>query len=177
MEMEVDGRDIEILRLLQRDAKMSVKEIGEKLGCPVTTVYSRIRRMEDLGLIRGYTALLDASKLGRGTTAFILASFTYRAPGIERPLDQRQIAREVARFPEVQEVHIITGDWDILIKVKDRDVASIGRFVIDKLRTIEGIEKTLTCMVFDTLKETPNIQLPEAPKEGGRKNPLGWSTS
>jgi DNA-binding Lrp family transcriptional regulator len=146
MEMEVDGRDIEILRLLQRDAKMSVKEIGEKLGCPVTT-------------------------------AFILASFTYRAPGIERPLDQRQIAREVARFPEVQEVHIITGDWDILIKVKDRDVASIGRFVIDKLRTIEGIEKTLTCMVFDTLKETPNIQLPEAPKEGGRKNPLGWSTS
>ncbi|MEM2127119.1 MAG: Lrp/AsnC family transcriptional regulator, partial [Candidatus Bathyarchaeia archaeon] len=135
--MELDEKDIEILRLLQRDAKMSVKEISERLDSPVTTVYSRIKRLEDLGFIRGYTALLDASKLGRGTTAFILASFTYRAPGIEKTLDQRQIAREVARFPEVQEVHIITGDWDILIKVKDRDVASIGRFVIDKLRTVE----------------------------------------
>ncbi len=169
MAMELNEKDLEILRLLQRDAKMSVKEIGERLESPVTTVYSRIKRLEELGVIKGYTALLDASKLGRGTTAFILASFTYRTPGIERPLDQRQIAREVARFPEVQEVHIITGDWDILIKVKDRDVASIGRFVIDKLRMIEGIEKTLTCMVFDTLKETPNIQIAEAYKEGGRK--------
>ncbi len=169
--MELDGRDLEILRLLQRDAKMSVKEMAERLESPVTTVYSRIRRLEELGLIRGYTALLDASRLGRGTTAFILASFSYRVSGVERPLDQRQIAREVARFPEVQEVHIIAGDWDILIKVKDRDVASIGRFVIDKLRTIEGIEKTLTCMVFDTLKETPSIHLPEAYK-GGRQKTL-----
>lgn len=166
MGMGLDEKDLEILRLLQRDAKMSVKEIGERLESPVTTIYSRIKRLEELGYIKGYTALLDAQRLGRGTTAFILASFTYRAPGIERPLDQRQIAREVARFPEVQEVHIITGDWDILIKVKDRDVASIGRFVIDKLRMIEGIEKTLTCMVFDTLKETPSIQIPEPHKEG-----------
>lgn len=173
--MELDDKDIEILRLLQRDAKMSVKEIGERIGSPMTTVYSRIRRLEELGFIRGYTALLDASRLGRGTTAFILASFTYRAPGIEKTLDQRQMAMEVAKFPEVQEVHIITGDWDILIKVKDRDVASIGRFVIDKLRTIEGIEKTLTCMVFETLKETPNIQLAEAYKGGERRNPLKWS--
>lgn len=167
--MELDEKDVEILRLLQRDAKMSVKEMGEMLESPATTIYSRIKRMEAAGIIKGYTALLDASKLGRGTTAFILASFTYRTPGIERPLDQRQIAREVAKFPEVQEVHIITGDWDILIKVKDRDVASIGRFVIDKLRMIEGIEKTLTCMVFDTLKETPNIRIAEAYKEGGRR--------
>ena len=89
----------------------------------------------------------------------ILASITYRMPGVEEPLDQRQIAREVARFPEVLEVHIITGDWDILIKVKERDVAAIGRFVVDKLRNVRGIEKTLTCMVFDTAKETLDIPI------------------
>ena len=88
-----------------------------------------------------------------------MTSITYRALGVEKPLDQRQIAKEVARFPEVQEVHIIAGDWDILIKVKEKDVASIGRFVVDKLRTVQGIEKTLTCMVFDTVKETLEIPL------------------
>lgn len=78
---------------------------------------------------------------------------------MEEPLDQRRIAREVARLPEVQEVHIIAGDWDILIKAKGRDVAAIGRFVVDKLRNIRGIERTLTCMVFDTAKETLDLAL------------------
>ncbi|MFQ6054209.1 MAG: Lrp/AsnC family transcriptional regulator [Candidatus Bathyarchaeia archaeon] len=157
--MAVDERDIEILRLLQEDAKASAREISRRLECPITTVYSRIKRLEDAGVVEGYKPVLNAAKLGRPTTAFILASITYRTPGVEEPLDQRQIAREVARFPEVQEVHIITGDWDILIKVKDRDVHAIGRFVVDKLRTVQGIEKTLTCMVFDTVKETLDISL------------------
>jgi len=74
-------------------------------------------------------------------------------------LSQRKIAKEIAKFPEVQEVHIITGDWDILIKIKEKDVETIGKFVIDKLRIVEGIEKTLTCMVFETEKETTDIVL------------------
>lgn len=155
----IDERDREILRILQEDGKATAREISRRLECPITTVYSRIKRLEDAGVVEGYKPVLNAAKLGRPTTAFILASITYRTPGVEEPLDQRQIAREVARFPEVQEVHIITGDWDILIKVKDRDVHAIGRFVVDKLRTVQGIEKTLTCMVFDTVKETLDISL------------------
>jgi DNA-binding Lrp family transcriptional regulator len=59
----------------------------------------------------------------------------------------------------VQEVHIITGDWDILIKVRERDVDTIGKFVIDRLRAVKGVEKTLTCVVFETEKETTDIKL------------------
>ena len=157
--MSLDDKDLEILRLVQGDAKISAKEIGDRIESPITTIYSRIKKLEDQGFIKAYNGILDASKLGRPTTAFIMTSITYRAPGVEKPLDQRQIAKEVARFPEVQEVHIITGDWDILIKVKEKDVASIGRFVVDKLRAVQGIEKTLTCMVFDTVKETLEIPL------------------
>ncbi len=157
--MSVDEKDIEIMRLLQEDAKVSAKEIGRRIGSPITTVYSRIKSLEDAGVIRGYKPILDAAKLGRPTTAFVFASITYRTPGSIEPLDQRAIAREVARFPEVLEVHIITGDWDLLIKVKERDVASVGGFVVDKLRTVRGIEKTLTCMVFDAVKETVDIPL------------------
>jgi len=155
--MSLDEMDLEIIRLLQSDAKTPAKEMADRIGSPVTTVYSRIKRLEDLGVIRGYAPVLDAGKLGRPTTAFVFASITYRTPGLLEPLSQREIAQEVARFPEVQEVHIITGDWDLLIKVKERDVASVGGFVVDKLRTVRGIEKTLTCMVFEAVKETLSL--------------------
>jgi Lrp/AsnC family leucine-responsive transcriptional regulator len=77
----------------------------------------------------------------------------------EKPFSQRDGAAEIAKFPEVQEVHIITGDWDLLIKLRAESVDSIGQFVIDKLRFVRGIEKTLTCMVFETCKETTEIPL------------------
>ena len=155
----IDEKDKEILDMLMTNAKVSAKDISTKLEAPITTIYSRIKRLEDVGIIKGYKPILDAAKLGRPTTAFIFAQFSYRPPGVDKDLDQRQCAKEVARFPEVQEIHIITGDWDFLIKVRDKDVASIGRFVVDKLRTVKGISKTLTCMVFDSLKETQDIPL------------------
>ena len=157
--MSVDEKDLEILRLLQEDAKIPAKDISKSIGSPITTVYSRIKKLEDAKVIAGYRPILDAGALGRPTTAFIFASITYRTPGNSNTLDQRSIARQVGRFPEVQEVHIITGDWDLLIKVKERDVASVGDFVVDKLRTVRGIERTLTCMVFDAVKETQDLPL------------------
>lgn len=159
MELKIDEKDIEILDLLQKDCKRTAKTIAQKIDSPVTTVFAKIKRMEELGIIKKYTAILDSGKLNKETTAFILASFSYRLEG-EEFLSQREIAKHVGNFPEVQEVHIITGDWDILIKIKENDVSTVGKFVIDKLRTIKGIEKTLTCMVFDTEKETTDIALP-----------------
>ena len=159
MELKIDEKDIEILNLLQKDCKMTAKTIAQKIDSPVTTVFAKIKRMEELGIIKGYKAILDSRRLNKETTAFILASFSYHLEG-EGVLSQREIAKHVAKFPEVQEVHIITGDWDILIKVKEKDVSTIGKFVVDKLRTIKGIEKTLTCMIFDTEKETTDIALP-----------------
>jgi DNA-binding Lrp family transcriptional regulator len=157
--VKLDKKDIEILRLIQENSKRSVKEIARKIHSPITTVYARIRRMEDSGIIKHYKTVLDPKKLGRGTTAFILVSFAYRSPGVEKPLDQREIAEKIAKFPEVQEVHIIAGEWDILVKVKAEDVDAIGKFVIDKLRKIEGIDKTLSCMVYETMKESLDIYL------------------
>jgi Lrp/AsnC family leucine-responsive transcriptional regulator len=59
----------------------------------------------------------------------------------------------------VQEVHIITGDWDLLVKLRAESVDAVGKFVVDKLRLIKGLEKTLTCMIFETVKETTKINL------------------
>ncbi|RLI17857.1 Lrp/AsnC family transcriptional regulator [Candidatus Bathyarchaeota archaeon] len=154
----VDKKDIQILRIIQRNSKLTTREIAKQLKIPVTTVFTRIKRLEQKGIIKGYRAILDEKKLGKSTTAFILASFTYRTPNREL-LSQRELAKEIAKFPEVQEVHIITGDWDLLIKIKAESVEAIGKFVIDKLRLVKGIEKTLTCVVFETEKETTEISL------------------
>jgi len=155
----LDEKDRQILGLLMEDAKMSAKDISIRIESPITTVYSRIKRLEDIGVIKGYKPILDAGKLGRPTTAFIFVSFTYRPPGAEKDLNQREVAKIVGKYPEVQEVHIITGDWDFLIKVKEKDVNAVGRFVVDKLRTVPGISKTLTIMVFDPVKESISVPL------------------
>lgn len=160
MERRLNEKDLGILDLLQKNCRRTAKEIAQTIDSPVTTVFAKMKRMQELGVIKNYKAVLNAQKLNRGTTAFILASFSYRLKE-EASLSQRKIAKEIAIFQEVQEVHIITGDWDILIKVKEKDVESIGKFVIDKLRFVKGIEKTLTCMVFETEKETTDIVLEE----------------
>jgi Lrp/AsnC family leucine-responsive transcriptional regulator len=158
MKFKIDDKDLKILNLLQKNCKMTAREIAQTIDSPVTTVFAKIKRMEKLGIIKAYNAVLDANKLDKGTTAFILASVSYGSKESVQQ-SQRKIAQEIAKFPEVQEAHIITGDWDILIKVKEKEVAAIGKFVIDKLRLVKGIEKTLTCMVFTTEKETTNILL------------------
>lgn len=164
MEIRLDEKDFKILALLQINCRATAKAIAQTIDSPVTTVFAKIKRMEELGIIKDYKAVLHAEKLGMGATAFILASVSYRRKQGSQ-LSQRKIVQEIAKFPMVQEAHIITGDWDILIKVKEKDVNKIGKFVIDKLRMVEGIEKTLTCMVFETQKETTDISV----ETGGRK--------
>jgi Lrp/AsnC family leucine-responsive transcriptional regulator len=153
----LDKRDVEILKLLQKNCRMTAKEIAKKIGSPITTVYAKIKRMEELGVIKQYRAILDSKKLDKGATAFILTSFVYRPGGREKPLSQRDVAKQIAALPEVQEVHIITGGWDILIKVRADHVDTLGKFVMDKLRIVEGIENTLSCIVYETVKETTDI--------------------
>ena len=159
MQPKLDQKDTAILTLVQRNCRLTAREIAGKINSPITTVFAKIKRMENLGIIKEYRAVLDPKKLDCGTTAFILASVTYGVRNEEKPFSQRDKAAEIAKFPEVQEVHIITGDWDLLIKLRTENVDSIGRFVIDKLRFVRGIEKTLTCMVFETCKETTEIPL------------------
>jgi len=156
--MSLDDVQRQILRLLQSDGRLSSKEVAREIDSPVTTAYARIKRLEELGIIGGYKAILDPKKLDRSATAFVFASFAYPASK-EGLTSHRRIAKEVAKHPEVQEVHIITGDWDLLIKLKGKDVDELSSFVMNDLRTMDGVEKTLTCIVFETAKESTDIMI------------------
>ena len=146
------------LTLIQENSKLTANQIAKKINAPITTVFAKIKRMEEAGIITQYRAILSPQMLNLGTAAFILASVSYttiKADGT--PVSQRDVAEEIARFPEVQEVHIITGDWDLLVKLRAENVDAVGKFVVDKLRRIRGLEKTLTCMVFETVKESTSL--------------------
>ena len=158
MSIRLDEKDLAILVLIQENSKLTANQIAKKINAPITTVFAKTKRMEEIGIIKQYRAILSAEKLNLGTVAFILASVSYRAKNDDdSPVSQRAVAEEIAHFPEVQEVHIITGDWDLLVKLRAESVDAIGKFVVDKLRLIKGLEKTLTCMVFETIKESTSL--------------------
>ena len=164
MSGKLDEKDAAILKLIQANSKLTAKQISKRINAPITTVFAKTKRMEDLGIIKEYRAIVAPEKLNAGTVAFILASVSYRTTVNGAPLSQRTVAQEIAKFPEVQEVQIITGDWDLLVKLRAENVDTIGKFVVDKLRLIQGLEKTLTCMVFETVKETTEVVPPPRKK-------------
>jgi Lrp/AsnC family leucine-responsive transcriptional regulator len=165
MTVKLDEKDLAILSLIQENSKLTARQIAQRIDAPITTVFAKTKRMEELGVIRQYRAILAPETLDAGTAAFVLASVSYRTKAGEASVSQRTVAEEIAKFPEVQEVYIITGDWDLLVKLRAESVDAVGKFVVDKLRLIEGLEKTLTCMVFETVKETTKIYLPSKRKD------------
>jgi len=152
----LDSKDIQILRLIQENCRLTSREIADIIDSPVTTVFAKTKRFEKMGLVNGYHAVLNASKLNAGTTAFIFISFAHKG---DKALSHRKVAKEIAQFPEVQEAHIVSGEWDFLVKVKVRNVDAVGKFVVDGLRLLRGIEKTQTCFVFETQKESASVAL------------------
>jgi|TARA_Y100000310_G_C20698845_1_gene827796 DNA-binding Lrp family transcriptional regulator len=155
---KLDKADKEILQLLQENCRLSAREIAKKTGSLTTTVYAKIRRMEQLGVIKGYHAEIEGKTVDRGVKAIVLVSFDYHS-GKGKALSQRDIAKQVASFAEVQDVHIISGDWDLSLKVVAENVDKIGQFVIDKLRKIDGIDKVTSNLVFGTEKESLQINI------------------
>lgn len=147
--MVLDEKDRAILDALRDNAKETTKAIAEKTGIPRTTVHDRIAKMEDRGVIQQYTVIPDYDALDEPTTSFVFLSYDSR-DGVP----QEDVAEALTEMDGVYEVHMISGDWDLLAKVRGESVEAIGELVIQRLRRLGGVGKTLTCTVFRTWKET-----------------------
>jgi DNA-binding Lrp family transcriptional regulator len=145
----MDEKDRRILEELRQDAWRPVSAIARLLGLPRATVRERVQRMMKEGIIRRIAAVPNYAALGLGTLAFVLVSFL---PGTT---SQRALAEEIAKLPLVEEVHIISGEYDILLKVRASSLEDVGRLVVDRLRAMPGVGRTVTSLSFFTLKEGP----------------------
>ncbi|HEY2717879.1 MAG TPA: Lrp/AsnC family transcriptional regulator [Solirubrobacterales bacterium] len=141
-QIDLDGTDLEIIGLLERDGRLTLAEIGKRVGLSSPAVKRRLDRLEAEGVITGYTVRLDHAKLGRPIEAFTELRFA----GSTRVADIEGIA---AGVPEVDAVHTTAGDPDALVHLRVRDVADLTR-VIDLLRRSGRVTGTKTLIVLGT---------------------------
>lgn len=145
--VKLDKKDMEILNVLRHDAKLTTKQIARKTLMPATTVHNRIKRLETLGIIKGYAAELDYKKLGKSISAFVLATVNYQFLK-EKGMTQHDLAKKITTHDVVEEVAMITGSFDIIVRIRTRDIDEMDSFVTKFLRNLVGIEKTETVIIL-----------------------------
>lgn len=151
---ELDATDLQILRILQDNSRLTTKELAQQIHLSVTPTYERQRRLERMGYIKGYVAVLDANKMERGFMVFCNVSM--------KQINKR-IANEfkdtVASWNEVTECYNISGDGDYLLKICVSSMQKYQQFILDKLGEFPYISKVSSCFVMDTLKLTYGFAL------------------
>jgi Lrp/AsnC family transcriptional regulator, leucine-responsive regulatory protein len=149
----MDAIDIRALRALQTDGRETWAALGETLGMTGPAAADRVHRLEERGVIRGYTAVVDPQAVGVGLAAFIAVS-------LERPKDRASFLALVANLPEIQECHHVAGEDDYLLKIRCRDTSDLERLLTHELKGLTGVARTRTTVVLSTVKETLVVALP-----------------
>lgn len=139
--VDLDGTDLEIIELLRRDARMTLAAIGQRVSLSAPAVRRRISRLEELGVIVGYTVELDHARLGQPIEAFVELRFV----GTTKVAD---IAGVAEGLTEIEAIYTTAGDPDAIVHVRVADVADLTR-TIDQLRRTGRITGTKTLMVLD----------------------------
>ena len=145
----LDAIDLQILRALQENARLTTKELAGRVNLSTTPVFERMKRLEREGFIKQYVAVLDAEKLGRGFTVFCSVKLKQMSRGVAR--DFISVVRDI---PQVAECYNISGEYDYLLKIQAPDMKYYNEFIINVLGNIDAIGSILSSFVMDEIKNT-----------------------
>jgi Lrp/AsnC family leucine-responsive transcriptional regulator len=123
-----------------------------ELSAPATA--DRVRRLEERGVIQGYSALVNPEAVGCGLTAFIAVT-------LERPEHRDPFLQRILELPQIQECHHVAGDDDYLLKVRCHSTQDLEQIISERIKSLQGIVRTRTTIVLSTAKETPALPLPD----------------
>lgn len=151
---ELDDKDVQLLRLLQKNAKLTVKELAKEVNLSPSPVFERVKRLEQEGYVKRYAAVLDAEKLNRGFTVFcqIKLKIHDRSVGYD-------FVNEILEIEEVAECYNISGDFDFLLKVQVRDMKHYQDFVFNKLGSVDSIGSTHSTFVMAEVKNNHGLTI------------------
>ena len=144
--------DAKILTILQRNARTSNAEIARQVGLAPSAVFERIRKLEEKGVVQGYSARIDPHAVELGLVAFTFVRSNDRPGGIDT-------AELLAEIPEVLEVHHVAGEDCFLVKVRAADTEALGRLLRERLGKIPTITSTRTTIVLESVKETSELPI------------------
>lgn len=142
----MDDIDRRIIRELQRDGRKSISDLAEAVGLSATPCARRLDRLQSTGVITGYSAQVDARKLGLPVTVFVSVELEQQARGGIEAFE-----KAVARFDEVIECHLMTGSRDILLRVVVADLAGFDHFLENRLMTVPGIRNMRSNFALRTM--------------------------
>jgi DNA-binding Lrp family transcriptional regulator len=141
--MNLDDKDLMILRALSKNSKLSTYQLSKQTGIPATTVHNRIKRLEEAHIVKAYTIDIDYKMLDREVIVYIL--ITYDLSEMERAgRSIEDLTRNIWKMPEIEDVSYITGRFDLLLKVRLTSIKTLSALVLDKIRKVPGIKRTET---------------------------------
>jgi len=150
----LDATDKKILKLLQEDAKLTAREISEKISLSQTPVYERIKKLEKKGLIKSYVAIVEPKSVDKGLIVF--ASFNMNNQSIEQ---REAFVGALTALEEVMEVSHVTGKHDYIAKLRVKDINDFQKLLQSQLSTLPNVDKVSPQIVLDELKHTYKVSL------------------
>ncbi|MGX8012765.1 Lrp/AsnC family transcriptional regulator [Mesorhizobium sp. ORM8.1] len=150
----LDEIDRKIIAAIQGNGKITANELSDRVGLSASPCARRVRLLEDSGVIKGYTAVIDQKKVGLPISAF--ASIKLER---QREEDLDRFALAVARWPEVVDCYLMTGQRDYLMRIVVRDLEAYERFIKDKLTRLDGVASIETSFALDQVKRSEVLPL------------------
>ena len=153
--VKIDKVDLQILRTLQGNARLTLKELAAQVSLSSTPVFERLKRLENEGYIKGYVALVDNKKIGLPLIIFCNVSLAVH--------DDEHIERfkeEIRNIDEIMECYSTGGIYDFFVKVVLKDLDAYNQFVFEKLTKVHGIVKMQSSFVLNEIKHTTVLNIP-----------------
>jgi len=148
----LDNKDLAILRLLQSNARITVKEISEKIHLSTTPVHERIKRMEESGVIKQYATLLDYSKVKKGLMVICYVSLKQHSKNAGD-----KFIKTIQQLDEVIECYNISGEFDFMLKVVAEDMNAYYDFHVNRLSSIDNMGNVQSVFVMGIIKQTHRV--------------------
>lgn len=141
MAAPLDDRDRQIIDELRRDGRMSIRALAEKLHISRANAYSRVNNLIDTGVIHGFQAIVDAEKLGLGTSAYVTLNIVQ--------VEWRNVRDSLRKVLGVSRVALVGGDFDVILHVRAKDNSDLRRILLEEIQGMPGVISTRTMLVFD----------------------------
>ena len=149
--VQLDDIDIEVLKILQKDCRVTLDQMSKMLNVPKSTLHYRIKRLEKQGVIEGYYAKINPSKLGKEYITVILVRAKY-GPGYHE-----KVGEKLAKLPGVWAVYFVLGETDFVILTRSKNRETFMK-TLEQMINSKEIERTSTMVVTEIIKEDPRIE-------------------
>lgn len=147
----MDSNDLKVIKRLMGQARTTWAELGSLLGLSAPAAADRVRKLEEMGVIKGYSAVVNPDDVGCGLAALI--SIT-----LERHEQKTEFFHMVHKMPEILECHHIAGAEDYILKIRCSGTRDLERLITEEIKSLPGI-KTRTTVILSTIKETPVLPI------------------